>query len=153
MSRKTDRAKHGPGWIEVIFGAALSLALGAVLGGVLLVLRPVTVVKELPKEDARDPQAVYFVEGSRDTARAKEAATKRKAFVGGQSVTVIEDELNTLAGPATAFAPPPKPKGDKPKAPEKPAGDAANDLIATGTPNFRIRDGAVQIGVPVTFNL
>ena len=160
MSKKIDRALHGPSWIEVILGAVLSLVLGVVLGITLLVFRPVLVVKELPKEDARDPKAIYFVEGTRDSSRAREAAAKRKAFANGQSVTVNEDELNTLAGPAAAFGAPPAPKpGEKAKAPEKagapaaPATPASEDFIATGTPNFRLHDNAMQVGVPVTFNL
>ena len=162
MSKKIDRALHGPSWIEVILGAVLSLLLGLVLGAVLLILRPVIVVKELPKEDARDPKSVYFIEGSRDTGKARDAAAKRKAFAAGQSVTVNEDELNSLAGPAaTLGAPAPAKAGAAPKAPEKaktaekgaPAAETSEELMATGTPNFRLRDGAMQIGVPVTFSV
>jgi hypothetical protein len=151
MSKKIDRAKHGPSWIEVILGAVLSLALGVVIGAVLLVLRPVKVVRELPKDDARDPEMIYFVEGSRDGTKGREAAVKRKAFVEGKSVSVNEDELNALAGPATAFASAPVPPGGKPP-PEKPA-DPAAEMIATGTPNFRIRDSVFQVGVPVTVSV
>lgn len=149
MSRKIDRALHGPSWVEVILGAVLSFIIGVVLGAALLIFRPVVVVKEMPKGDKLDPKAVYFVEGSRDGTRGREAAAKRKAFAEGRSVTVVEDELNALAGPAAAFAP--SPAG---KAPDKPAASAASDeMIATGTPNFRLREGALQIGVPVTVSL
>ena len=150
MSRKTDRAKHGPGWVEVIFGAILSLILGAVLGALLLAFRPVVVVKEMPKPEARDASAVYFVEGSRDTAKGRDAAAKRKAFAEGRTVTVIEDELNALAGPAATFA---TKAGEKAKAPEKAPGATEDQTVATGTPNFRVREGALQVGVPVTLNL
>lgn len=149
MSRKIDRALHGPSWVEVILGALLSFVVGVVLGAALLIFRPVVVVKEMPKGDKLDPKAVYFVEGSRDGTKGREAAAKRKMFGEGRSVTVVEDELNALAGPAAAFVPPPAGK-----APEKPgAAAASDDIMATGTPNFRIRDGALQIGVPVTVSL
>jgi hypothetical protein len=147
MSRKINRALHGPSWVEVILGALLSFVLGVLLGAALLIFRPVVVVKELPKGDKLDPKAVYFVEGSRDSTKGREAAAKRKMFAEGRSVTVVEDELNALTGPAATFAPPAG------KAAEKPAAPAGDDMLATGTPNFRVRDGALQIGVPVTLNL
>jgi hypothetical protein len=147
MSRKIDRALRGPSWIEVILGALISLVLGVALGATLLVLRPVVAVKQMPKEDAIDREAIYFVEGSRDGTRGRDAAAKRKAFVGGQSVSVTEDELNALAGPAASFAP----AGEtKPGAAPAPASD---QTVAPGTPNFRLRDGSLQVGVPVTISL
>ena len=56
MSKKIDRAAHGPGWAEVILGAVLSIVLGVVLGAVVLIIRPVVVAKELPKEP--DPNSL-----------------------------------------------------------------------------------------------
>ena len=164
MSRKIDRALRGPSWIEVVLGALLSLILGVVIGAAVLIFRPVVVVKEMPKEEAREPGALYFVEGSRDATKGREAVAKRKAFAGGQTVTVIEDELNAIAGPAANFGPAAAPgapgASPAPKAPEKKAVDKAGapeapseEMIATGTPNFRIRDNLMQIGIPVTVNL
>ena len=163
MSKKIDRALHGPSWVEVILGAFLSLVLGVLVGALLLVFRPVLVVKEMPKEDARDAKAVYFIEGSRDGGKGREAAAKRKAFAEGKSVTFNEDELNTLAGPATSFGAPTPPKPGEKKAPEKKPGEkaAANapatppseELVSTGTANFRIRDNVMQVGLPVTVSL
>jgi hypothetical protein len=150
MSRKIDRALRGPSLVEVVLGAVFSLVIGVVLGAALLIFRPVTVVKELPKAEARDPNAIYFVEGSRENSRAREAAAKRKAFAEGQSISVIEDELNAQAGPATAFAPPANPAAAKKAADEAAASD---QTIVIGTPNFRIREGKFQIGVPVTLNV
>lgn len=158
MSKKIERAIHGPGWAEVILGAVLSAGLGIVLGAALLILRPVVVVKEMPKEPVAG--AVYYLAGSNDTSKAKQALAKRKAFAQGQSVTVNEDELNSLVTPAAAPAtPPPAKPGAKgaPKAEEKaapaPAAAAGGGMLATGAPNFRIRGGAVQIAVPVTINV
>ena len=146
MSRKIDRALRGPSWVEVVLGAALSLLLGVALGAALLVFRPVIAVKQLPKEDQIVPGAIYFVEGTRDSSKGRDAQAKRKAFVEGQSVSVIEDELNALAGPASSFGA----AGEK-KAPEKAA--AEDSTLLTGTPNFRIQDGQLQVGVPVTLSL
>ena len=161
MSRKIDRALRGPSIVEVVLGALLSLILGVVIGAAVLIFRPVVVVKQMPKEDARDAGALYFVEGSRDSSRGREAVAKRKAFVEGQTVTVTEDELNAIAGPAANFgagATPGAPPA--PKAPEKKASDkagapeaAGEEMIATGTPNFRLRDNLMQVGIPVTVNL
>lgn len=149
MSKKTDRAKHGPGWGEVILGATLSLFLGAFLGAVVLMVRPVTAVRELPKEDALVKNAVYYIEGTRDSSKGRSAPTKRAQFVAGQPVEVVEDEVNALvqAKPA-AKAPAAAKEGEKKDAPADDAG-----MIAAGTPNVRIRDGRVQVGAPVTFNV
>ena len=163
MSTKINRATYGPSWTEVILGALISLLLGVVLGAGLLVLRPAIVAKSTPKEGERVRGAVYYIEGSRDSAKAKEAQQKLKAFAGGQSVTVVEDELNALAnakagGPAAPGAGGEKGKTtDKGKAPAKgkevakaapPA--VAGEMFAIGAPNFRIHEGALQVAVPVT---
>ncbi|MGH7945276.1 MAG: hypothetical protein ACREH8_21345 [Opitutaceae bacterium] len=140
MSRKIDRALRGPSWIEVILGAVISLVLGVALGAALLVFRPVVSVKQMPKVEEIDPEAVYFVEGSRDPYKSRDAATKRKAFVEGKSISVIEDELNSLTGAASGG--------------QKPADQAAatDQIMASGSLNFRVRDGTLQVGVPVTVN-
>ncbi len=149
MSRKTDRSKQGPGWGEVILGAALSLALGAALGATLLVLRPVKVVKEEPKE--REPGAVYYVEGSRDPAKGKMSLAKRRAFLEGQTVTITEDEINAMLAPP----PPAAPKGDaKGKAPEKaPEPAKGNGYVSAVAPTVRLHGVQLQVGVAVTIDL
>ena len=95
MANKLNRKAHEPSWAEVILGAALSAVLGGALGILALVFKPVSVVKDEPKERAAG--VTYFVEGSRDTAKAKLAAAKRKAFAQGSSGTfsIIEDELRS----------------------------------------------------------
>lgn len=159
---KVDRAVHGPGWGEVILGALLSLLLGAVLASVVLVVKPVVTVKELPKPEERKRDAVYYIEGSRDTAKAKQAVAKRKAFVERQSVTVSEEEVNAIlagdpAPPAGQQKAPPAKAGEKkdPKAKQADPTAAAPDTgetMAVGTPNVRIRDNVVQVAAPVTLN-
>ena len=169
MSKKINRATHGPGWAEVILGAVLSAVLGVVLGAVILVIKPVVTVKELPKPEERVRGTVYYVEGAQG-GNPKQALAKRKAFVEGQSVTVTEAEINALAspaGPSTAAIPPAK-AGEKAKAPEKTkapekgkAGDKAaaaaasfsDEMLAKGPPNVRIRGGVMQVGLPVNLNV
>lgn len=153
MRKKYDRATHGPGWIEVIFGALLSLLLGIVLGAVLMIFKPATVVRELPKEADRDPKAVYYVEGSHDATKGRGAQAKRKAFAEGQSVSLIEDELNALVAPVGPTAPKPAPKPVKPGEKAAPPAEGSEELVATGAPNFRVRDGSLQFAVPVTVNV
>lgn len=149
MSKKVEQALHGPSWTEVILGAVLSLLLGAVLGAVLLVLRPVKQVRELPKEADLDRKAVYYVEGSRDSGKARQAAAKRQAFLAGQSVAVTEDEINSLV-PAPASSAP-KPTGQKGEAAPTPTTESG--MLVPGALNVRIRDNALQVGVPVTVNV
>ena len=133
MRQRFDRALYGPSWTEVILGALLSAVLGVVLAAGFFVFRPVTKVKELPKEPI--PGTVYYIEGSRDYSNSRRLVDKQKFFLKGGSLVVNEDELNTLANPVTA-AP-----GTEPPPPTTP--------VSAGAPNFRIHDGALQITVPV----
>ena len=136
MRKRFDRARYGPGWFEVIFGAILSVILGVVLAVGYFVFRPVTKVKELPKEPI--PGTVYYIEGSRDYSNARRLIAKQKFFIRGGSVVVNEDELNTAANPVATPTPPGTPE---PAAP--------TTLLSAGSPNFRIYEGLMQISVPV----
>ncbi|MEO5957957.1 MAG: hypothetical protein ABIR80_02485 [Opitutaceae bacterium] len=149
MNKRLDRVVNGPSWTEVVFGALLSFALGVVIAVALLVLKPVVAVKQLPKETERDPKAVYYVEGSRLTSRATAAAGKRKDWVEGKSVTATEDEINSLVEAAAS----PNAKAADKKPGEKGAVARGDEMLATGTPNVRIRDGVMQIAVPVTVSV
>src|SRR5687767_11071379 len=97
---KTQRKIDGPGWFEVIFGAALSVALGVVLAAAFFIFKPVTTVKELPKEP--EAKMVYYIQGTRDSSKTREVGAKRRLLVEGQAVALNEDELNTLVMPPTA---------------------------------------------------
>jgi hypothetical protein len=138
MSAK--KSQKAPSTFEVALGAALSVALGCALGAVLLVMKPVLKVKEIPK----DPQAnaVYFIEGNRDFNRTNEVTEKRKAFAGGESVDLSEGELNVLfsaiAKPAAATKP-----GEKPPEPK---------AVDIGGLNARIHDGKLQLSDTVTLS-
>ena len=138
MSKKLDRALYGPSWTEVIFGAVLSVALGAVLAAAYLVFKPVTQVKELPKEPVAG--MVYYIEGSHDSAKARRVAAKQKIFLQGGSVSLVEDELNIAAMPPTPTAAP----GKAPALAPEPT-----EFLSSGALNFRIRDDALQISLPV----
>jgi hypothetical protein len=146
---KIDRALYGPSWTEVIFGAILSFALGIALAIVFLILKPVAVVRELPKEDKIVRNLVYVVQGSKDPAKGKGIDAKLKELAAGKSVTVTEDELNSLfAGKA---APPPAAPKAGAKAPAK--ADQPPSMPATSGPNFRIVEDKLQISLPTTIDL
>jgi len=147
MSKKIDRALYGPSWFEVFFGAFLSVVIGVVLAAVYLVTKPVTTVKELPKEPVAG--MVYLIEGSKDATKGRTWVAKRQQFVAGMSVQVSEEELNAaIVGINT---PAPKKPGAKAEEPA-PEAEAKPGHLKAGTPNFRIRDSEVQINVPVTVN-
>jgi uncharacterized protein YpmS len=146
---KIDRALYGPSWTEVIFGAILSFALGIVLAIVFLILKPVAVVKELPKEDKIVRNMVYFIQGS-NSAKGRTIDAKLKDLAAGKSVSVNEDELNSLFGGKAAPAPAPK------AAPAKAAAKKADEppsMPANSAPNFRIVGDKLQIGLPTTIDL
>lgn len=136
MSKKIDRALHGPSWLEVFIGAALAVLIGVVLGAAVLVFKPVTMVKELPKEPAAD--TVYYIEGSHDSGKGRRFAQKEKMLVAGRSVEFNEDEINMVLTPAVPVA-----KGGKEPPPPVPG------LVSAGTVNVRIHGGTLQLAVPV----
>jgi hypothetical protein len=146
--KKIERALYGPSWTEVILGAVLSLALGIVLGGVYLVLKPVATVKELPKKDAARG-VVYYIEGSKDANKGRQWLRKRQQIAAGQSVGLTEDELNTAFAAAPAAGAAPAAPVDK----SKPAPLKTNDVFSAGAPNFRLLDGQLQVAVPCTVNV
>jgi len=161
MSAKSKRGEYEPSWTEVISGALLSAMIGATFGVVYLVTRPVINVRELPGSEEILPGAVYFVEGTNDSAKTRLAVAKRRAFLLLSSVSVDENELNSLAAtvvvPGAPVMPRPAAKGAKappPSAPtvkltDRPVASLGGIGLTPGGPNFRIRDGEVQIGMPV----
>jgi len=132
---------QGPGWFQVTFGALFSVILGVALGAGLLVLRPVVVVKQEPKE--REKGIVYFVDGSRDSGRGREALAKRQAFLAGESITVNEDEINTLVAAAIKAGAAP----GTPAAAANPSAPSDAAYLSAGLPSVRIRGGSLQLGV------
>src|SRR5476651_2314446 len=110
-AKKADMSAQEPGWAEVILGAALSVVLGVALGIVVLAIKPLLPVKEMPKEPVAG--MIYYIQGSHETGKSKQAPAKRKMFAGGGSVAVTEDEINS-------FLPAPPPLWNPKKAAEKP---------------------------------
>lgn len=139
MSSKIDRATYGPSWTEVIIGALLSVGIGALLAGTWLMFKPVEKVRDLPKETTSG--VVYFVEGSRNGSIGAAWKQKSLLFMGGRSVDLVEQELNEAARQLSADAR--KAKGK----------DADEGFLTAGQLNFRIRDGELQVALPLTLNL
>jgi hypothetical protein len=79
ISRKIEKALHGPSLTEVVLGVVLSLILGAALAFAYLVLKPVVIAKEMPKE--RLAGVVYYIEGGRDINRSKQWMRKKQLFL------------------------------------------------------------------------
>lgn len=150
MSSKVDRALYGPSLGEVVIGAALSVAIGAVIGFALLVSKPVLKVPEIPK-DAPSGQ-VYFVDGKHLPARMADIEAKEKKLIAGQSVSFDESELNIMFEPSAPKGEAPKPaaKAD-PKAPA-PAAPPPSGLLTMGKLSFRIHDNLLQIAAPLTIS-
>jgi hypothetical protein len=141
--------------MEVTFGAVLSVALGVALAVAMLVFKPVTTARELPKDPA--PDTVYYLEGSHDSAKARQAMAKGKRFAQGGSVELNEDELNAVTAlevrPPQAAKPADKKPAGKKAGEDKADAPPAVPLMTPGVPNFRIRHGVLQVAVPLTFSL
>ncbi len=169
-SSKIDRAKFGPSVVEVILGAFLSLLLGAVLAVCYLIVQPVQIGKTPDKEQPTSP--VVYVKGNQDEDRSKQWLRKKQLFTESSSVEVNEDELNAWITAGTAPVPPkvadtkkpdpkdngkkpdPKAKAKKPEPPPPPPVPAGpTEVLAFGSPNFRIENGVFQIGREGELNL
>ncbi|GAB1488023.1 hypothetical protein MASR2M8_04660 [Opitutaceae bacterium] len=138
-SAKIERAKYGPGLVEVTLGAVLSLMLGVLLATAYLVTKPVATVRELPKKEDRVRGQVYFIEGSKDANKGRTWLRKRQLLLEGQTaeIPLTEDELNTGLN----------------EAPKPAESGASQALIEPSSVNFRIREGDLQVALPSTLNL
>jgi hypothetical protein len=137
---------RSPTWFEVLLGAALSVALGIVLGGIYLATRPVKVVGDIPKDAA--PTAVYYIQGVKGYYATSPVEAKKKAFLEGESVTFDESELNVLAGGPAKPPPPPTPKNTLVQPPPPPP-IKEYDIAPL---NVRIHDGKIQFAEVYTLN-
>ncbi len=133
-SSKIDRARYGPGWGEVVFGALLSVVLGVVLCAVWLVLKPVPTVTEAPRKP--EPGTVYYIRGSADSDLGKAWLRKRHAFLDGQSIGLTEDELNMAVA-----TPMERPKTEP--------GREDEVGLTPGVINFHVARGKLQVALPV----
>lgn len=132
---------RAPSLVEILLGSILSVALGVVLAAAILILKPVEVVKEPPKEPVAGK--MYYIEGRKDWNAGRRWMFKRDALIQGHSVSVTEDELNAWVDniyPAPTSAPSSKDEGPKP-------------LISTGTPNLRLMGETLKLCVVYDVNL
>jgi len=154
--KKLERALYGPSLFEVTLGAVLSVGLGLVAGVAYLVYKPVETVKAPPKEADRVPGQIYFVEGSKETGKAKQWRTKRKQLADSTpgEIALIEDELNLWFAPEAPAKAAPKPAvAGKPGEPAAPVDEPLPDELVTWShPGFRIADNSVQVSCSATFN-
>ncbi len=152
--KKIEKALYGPSTTEVALGAILGLACGLIAACVYLVFKPVSPVKEMPKEPARG--TVYFLPGSEAKAKGQAWSAKQKSLVAGTAVDLNEDELNAWAASVLASAPPPAtpakpaPKADAAK-PEA-AKSSYDGIFNPGTPNFKFVGSELQIGFKCVLN-
>ena len=162
---KLDKALYGPSVTEVALGAVLGLLAGVLVACVYLVFKPVSQVKELPKEPLRS--VVYYIPGADSNAKSRGWQAKQKQFLAGTSVSVVEDELNAWSASAGAPAPVAAKPGAKPKpadkakpdAKAKPADAKADEgkpapdgIIIPYAPNFKVVGDQLQIGLKCTLN-
>jgi hypothetical protein len=147
--KKIEKALYGPSITEVILGAILGFLVGIVAACVFLTFKPVKSVMEIPKEPERD--VVYYIPGTESSQKSRTWQTKRKEFLAGTTVRLVEDELNAWAGTLAEAAPPAaKPAKDGAAKPDQAA--APSGIFIPGKPNFRIREGRLQIALPCTLN-
>ncbi|MEJ1974631.1 MAG: hypothetical protein WDM96_19975 [Lacunisphaera sp.] len=171
-NKKIEKALYGPSTTEVALGAILGLVAGLLVACVYLVFKPVQLVKEMPKEPVRG--AVYFIPGSDNPTKGKSFAAKQKALAGGSSVELNEDELNAWAsatfrrgsgrghaGPGARQAAGAQAGGKTQRTGEARRGGegsqgsnqpAYDGIFNPGTPNFKIKDGTLQIGFKCVLN-
>ncbi|MDQ5980585.1 MAG: hypothetical protein QG602_3562 [Verrucomicrobiota bacterium] len=145
-NKKIEKALYGPSPTEVALGALLGLLAGVLAACVYLVLKPVSTVKEMPKEPVRG--MLYYIAGSDSTAKGRTWSAKQKQFVASTSISLVEEELNAWATSTFAAA-------AKPAAPGGKAAEAASSeggIFQPGTPNFKFVDGKLQIGTKCVLN-
>ncbi len=134
---RVDRALHGPSLTEVTIGAAMSVALGALIGAIYLIGLPVETVREIPEDAPR--HQVYLVEGNQNSAAGGQWMNKRKLLMGGGTFDVRLNEAELNAWIARSIV--------------KPAPDDSSAMIKPKSINFRIHDGLLQIGMPCDLDL
>ena len=155
--KKLEKALYGPSVTEVALGAVLGLLVGVLVAGVYLVFKPVVQVKVLPKEPLRS--VVYYIPGDESNAKSKGWQAKQKQFLAGNTISVVEEELNAWSASAGTAAPAAKPVAKAP-APEKPkpaakadeAKPAPEGFVIPYAPNFKVVGDKLQVGLKCTLN-
>ncbi|HLP03463.1 MAG TPA: hypothetical protein VK163_15660 [Opitutaceae bacterium] len=157
MSASSLRA---PSLVEIFVGSILAVVLGAVVAATILLLKPVEILTETPKDKALDPTRIYYLQGRKEYTASQRWRFKRDSLTQGHTVSVNEDELNAWIEeiyPKLAIETKPrttKPAAKKPgeKAPAKKP-EPAQPFIQTGTPNFRLTSDTLRVGVVYYVNV
>lgn len=136
MARNIDKALYGPSMFEVVCGAVLGLLAGVAVACVYLVFKPVSTVRELPKEQPRG--MVYYIPGVESNAKGADWKGKLTSFASGRTVVLVEDELNMWVASSV-----------NPDAPKKSDSD---EILIPAKPNFKIAGNQMQIGLNCTLN-
>ena len=136
---------RAPSLIEILFASVLSVLLGILTAASILFLKPVEVVRELPKEPVAGK--MYYVEGRKDWNAGRKWMFKRDALLQGHTVSVSEDELNAWVDNVYPAPLPP------PSAAAKDKKDEPKPLITTGTPNFRLMGETLKLCVVYDVNI
>ena len=136
-AKKVKRELYGPSFFEVTIGAVISLVLGGVLAAGYLIAQPVQTVRSLPQEP--DPDRVYYVMGSARSSQGGQWLRKKQMISeeGTIAISLTSDELNTWYSSSET----------KPDSAEGPG------MISTQSINFRLHEGALQVGLPCDISL
>lgn len=131
-----DRDAHGGSLGGAILLGLLSALLGLFLGIAHLASQPVQTVRNLPSEQDREPETVYYVTGS-DRGGAGFRVVEGELLSGApMDSTVTELELNAWSRANFRFD----------SADTTTAGPGIIGILPA-TPNFRIADDLLQIGM------
>lgn len=131
MAINLDR--KSPGVVGIVFGATLSVALGALLGLLNLVAQPVEIVRALPKEPVAG--LLYYVKGdATGIGRAWEVKADQLAAGRAGVFGFSETDLNAWSG--ATF--------EEVKIEQTEKENSA--MMIAGTPNFRLVEREVQVG-------
>ncbi|MEO0794077.1 MAG: hypothetical protein AAFX93_02890 [Verrucomicrobiota bacterium] len=138
MPKKKKQKKESEGNMlgAAIVGVVVAI-FGMFLGIGTLALEDVKEVRDMPAEDKITPDTVYYVIG-----KDKGSAYKgdEQAFLDGKVgiIRMTEEELNDWAGDNFKFG--------RPKPGEEQGGFIT---LRPSTPNFRIQEGVLQVGMSV----
>jgi hypothetical protein len=152
---------RAPSLIEIFVGSILAVLLGAVVAATILLLKPVEILTEAPKDKALDPSKIYYLQGRKDYTASQRWRFKRDSLAQGHTVSVNEDELNAwiediypklpIETKARTTKPTAKTKAGEKAPTAKP--DAAGPFVQTGTPNIRLTRDSLRVGVVYYVNV
>lgn len=123
--------------------AVIAALCGCALAVAHLIFKPVETAMSLPPAHQRDASRVYYIPGSRDSAKGSQWVRKRRQILAAApgEITLTEDELNAWFSASTHVRQARK------------SSRAAGEFVEIGQPDFRIADGLMQIATPATLRL